>query len=1317
MKVDKFLDNVRDSETSESYGAKYDIILEETRDTDSNLDKNNIMNGVYYDKILGKLREGINIPQLDMIQFLKMNTTLNSVTGKYELVDSVGARNGPVQPGRCYKTDGANDIIDFERISLGSSHRIKFNAKIPLTSDCVITADTGEIYSAIRIQPSIPRIAYQNISGSAVSFTYTPDDKIHTYEFVRVNTSVTLVIDGVDIETQTLTHNAVLYVNRLFARNPTPEYSDSFSMNNLEFYDENENLVHQWKMDEGVGDITYDSVTPVNYVSNSEFNNTDDWNIVNALISTVDNELLVTDDGDFSSTYTSISTVIGTKYKITYEAIDSGAGIFKSGWGNAPPNGSNYGSTLLQSDDITGFQSFEFTATSPTTYLVLGSTGAETATYKNYKCSTIPVNGEIKNADLSTFHATDNSFDSFQNEEGYTTSLKFNGYNDYVNLGNDTSLDATNALTIYSRVKSEDFGTGYRSLAIKFKGGRCWALETNNNVIDFSVSGDGNIWDLVTHLGSINIADGKVHDIVATYDGTIGKLYVDGILNQSGGSTGSISVETSIVTLGANTDVGFMSGLLLDSKLWGRALTQIEVEHLTNNIKVSDADLLYNADFKNVTSSTLPDSSNNNNNGIIDGCEILNIPIRTDGKDVLGNTPTYKGLVRYNADLVESNCTQFDGSSYIRFDKENIDLSRVDYFDFEMKAMKDSSGIINLSQYGGATNSAGIMWYSNGYISVYAKYDTTSSASYFFNEYDNPASIRAVYDGTLTGNDRVKLYINDSEVSLDYSGDFPATMPGFAQEFRIGKLSSLVSDGKMYNVTRRNRAGAIINNWNFAEGAGDTVYDTVPINFGDELVTNGNFDNELNGWVNNDLNTFEIDNGKLHITGDNVSNKYGGTSMPFYIDHSKKYRFEADVIKNSGTDDWDISLRRTLGGTFLKLITNTETTGKISVDFELDDSGDVYIQFTTRGYFDGVIDNITINEIISKTANGTIIDADLSTFHAKDNQRPHNLLDGFSTSLMFDGVDDYVEFPTIDISNSSYLHISMDIEKHNTTDSVCFQQFLDNDSYIQLLWHTNGRIYAVIRDDSLSYGYVEFSDTGRIKATLVFQGNETSNANRLQLSINGVTQTLTFIGTIPSVTPNLSSVNPTLGLQAGGYVKGIVHTLSARGPTGVVLGDWRRVNGNKYIDTVDGENGIIYGCDTLCIPAQLGNTGLDALGNTLSNPSGKFHNNAETLIQEPVAPALIKADAGLDFLYTAEVPNKISFKNMQDSLGDVYNNHNIFMDVSKAEQQQIKNFLVYEDTLTDDETDKVLKFINDPYLKDENYDFILDENGDYILNN
>ena len=62
----------------------------------------------------------------------------------------------------------------------------------------------------------------------------------------------------------------------------------------------------------------------------------------------------------------------------------------------------------------------------------------------------------------------------------------------------------------------------------------------------------------------------------------------------------------------------------------------------------------------------------------------------------------------------------------------------------------------------------------------------------------------------------------------------------------------------------------------------------------------------------------------------------------------------------------------------------------------------------------------------------------------------------------------------------------------------------DNQNRIKLIRHNNGKIYGVFQSGS-STSYATFNDasTGWIHLTLVYDGSESDNADRLKLYING----------------------------------------------------------------------------------------------------------------------------------------------------------------------------------------------------------------------
>jgi len=321
---------------------------------------------------------------------------------------------------------------------------------------------------------------------------------------------------------------------------------------------------------------------------------------------------------------------------------------------------------------------------------------------------------------------------------------------------------------------------------------------------------------------------------------------------------------------------------------------------------------------------------------------------------------------------------------------------------------------------------------------------------------------------------------------------------------------------------------------------------------------------------------------------------------------------------------------------------------------------------------------------------GIVEDADITTIWDNDITgfiRPSNLIDGFSTALSFDGVDDYVEFPTLDISNLSYFHISIDMEKHDATDYVCFQQYIDNTHQVKIAWHPNGNFYALVYDGVASLGYVDIVGEGRHTATVVFQGSETGNEDRLQISIDGVQQTLGFTGTLPSSTPNLSSVNPTLGISgASDFEKGIVHSLSTRGLNGELLSSWKRVYDDKYIDSIDEDNGVIHGATRLFIPAK--NSTTDVYDKPLTNPSGSWHNNSENTIENYASYQMCQADN--NYWYSAyDTPYaRATFYLWESLFGKIFTN-------ITNKPEKYKQISIWSDEQVDPNLSKILEIIRE----------------------
>jgi hypothetical protein len=128
---------------------------------------------------------------------------------------------------------------------------------------------------------------------------------------------------------------------------------------------------------------------------------------------------------------------------------------------------------------------------------------------------------------------------------------------------------------------------------------------------------------------------------------------------------------------------------------------------------------------------------------------------------------------------------------------------------------------------------------------------------------------------------------------------------------------------------------------------------------------------------------------------------------------------------------------------------------------------------------------------------------------------------GFTTtnsgSFIFDGTNDYMYLPAISALNGSSALTWIVWAKRLTSNSlVTIIQYDSSSSDIGLELWSDGNIYVEIGNGSNSYGVVSNNSTSWQHVAMVYDGNGTGNDGRLKAYVNGVQQSLFYVGTIPS---------------------------------------------------------------------------------------------------------------------------------------------------------------------------------------------------------
>jgi hypothetical protein len=157
---------------------------------------------------------------------------------------------------------------------------------------------------------------------------------------------------------------------------------------------------------------------------------------------------------------------------------------------------------------------------------------------------------------------------------------------------------------------------------------------------------------------------------------------------------------------------------------------------------------------------------------------------------------------------------------------------------------------------------------------------------------------------------------------------------------------------------------------------------------------------------------------------------------------------------------------------------------------------------------------------------GSMIWNDLS-----GNNNNGSLVNGptFSTanggSIVFDGTDDYVSVPKQTAFVNATTFTLAAFMKRRLTNSVviCFQGAVFNNDISFELWNDNFA-YFEVGNGSNSYGYIANTSTNWQYLTMVFDGTQTGNSNRLKCYINGILLGVNYSGTIPATTSASNSV-------------------------------------------------------------------------------------------------------------------------------------------------------------------------------------------------
>jgi hypothetical protein len=206
-------------------------------------------------------------------------------------------------------------------------------------------------------------------------------------------------------------------------------------------------------------------------------------------------------------------------------------------------------------------------------------------------------------------------------------AYRFDGDGDYINIDNSQSLSITgDQITISAWISAERIDRRQVIVSKTAWGDNTWLLETNP--IDFD-EGTLNFY-MAPGWGNSHsrtaIEPDKWYHVVCVYDGSMKRIYINGVLDSSDRRSGYIPANDQPVRIASWGDpIGpnetrFFKGTIDEVAIFNRALSPEEIQHLytaPGSLEGSTEGLVGYWTFDNDDGNLVIDSSPYKNNGII----------------------------------------------------------------------------------------------------------------------------------------------------------------------------------------------------------------------------------------------------------------------------------------------------------------------------------------------------------------------------------------------------------------------------------------------------------------------------------------------------------------------------------------------------------------------------------------------------------------------------------------------------------------------------------------------------------------------------
>jgi len=397
----------------------------------------------------------------------------------------------------------------------------------------------------------------------------------------------------------------------------------------------------------------------------------------------------------------------------------------------------------------------------------------------------------------------------------------FNGSDDYVDLGTTSDLPERAPLTLTAWINGNNISGTVRVIARWDATGTKYAFQmtVNSNVVSCTVRNVGTDDVYYVNVNQVVETNNDKWVFVACVMGNLEMYgYRYGVADSRRVAGSDIGWDASgtgaKTTIGANWTAGapasYFPGKIDEVRIYNRALSTSEIQRI---YKLSQPKMLVPTNtglvgywsFEENTGTKVGDMSNNGNHGTMQAGMVQSDWV--DGK--FGKGLEFDGG---SNDYVNTNSLAFNGVSAL-----TVSFWLKPYaFKGEYSTRGEASEVNNGGRTSFGTQGASYNGYSNTFTAT-IKRDATTNCEATVTKSNYPTRqwyhYVAVYDGTQTGNARLKIYIDgvSKAFAVDDCGGFPATIYDSGATYTVrfgynGSGTSYYANGILDEIRIYNRA-------------------------------------------------------------------------------------------------------------------------------------------------------------------------------------------------------------------------------------------------------------------------------------------------------------------------------------------------------------------------------------------------------------------------------------------------------------------------------------------------------------------------------